>query len=105
MFFRFVRRSEALMKSGSSRPSSTSFFLALLLRSTAFVMSTSVASAMSAGPAVARSSIVKIPASFSFVFVAGPTPGRLVTSISSLTSSTSSVSASTKMISNGLPRP
>ncbi len=104
MFLRLVRSSEAQIKSGSSLPISTSFFLALLFRSTAFVMSTSIASAMSAGPAVARSRIVKIPASFSFVFVAGPTPARAVTIISSFSSSTSSVSASTKMISNDLPR-
>ena len=55
MFLLRVSRSVALMKSGSSLPSSTSLFRALLLTSTDLVMSQSVASAISAGPAVARS--------------------------------------------------
>ena len=66
MFFLRTRRSAALTKSGSSLPSSTSFFLALLLTSTDFVISQSVASAISDGPATARSRMVNMPASLSF---------------------------------------
>ena len=95
MFLLRVRRSEALTKSGSRRPSSTSRFLALLLTSTDFVMSQSVASAISAGPDVARSSIVNIPASFSFCLVTAPTPAIVVTSSSSSTASSSTFSSST----------
>jgi len=86
MAFLFASRSAALMKSGSRRFSSTSFFLALLFSSTAFETSMSTASAMSIGPEVARSRIVSMPASFSFCFVAGPTPGSVSSSSSSLTS-------------------
>ena len=77
IFFLRTSRSAALTKSGSSRPSSTSFFLALLLTSTDF-RDIPVGRIGNLGRArgTARSRIVNMPASLSFCLVTAPTPSN-----------------------------